>query len=269
MKTIELKAWSEFPKTVQDIASQYGTHKLGEHELANRILFRGQVDAELHLETTLERFSRRDWAVRIYAELANRCGPEVESFTDRDWGLLSWDELAEWFEGYDPIYKGLPDYSFWIYLRQHGFPSPLLDWTASPYLAAFFAVSERVDAERAAVFAYIETPEGSKGGFVGSKAISVQGPYIRSHRRHFLQQSWYTICTELTNGGYYFSCHEDVFAKGSTHQDLLIKITLPRCERLAILSELRKMNITEFSLFQTEEALMKTLALEKIEKCEP
>lgn len=269
METKDLDSWSEFIATVKDIFSEYGTHKLGKYELTNRILFRGQANAEWPLETTLERFSKRDWRVQTYAELASRCGPEVESFTDRDWGLLSWDELTKWFESYDPIKKGLPDYSFWIYLRQHGFPSPLLDWTASPYLAAFFAVCERTEAERAAVYAYIETPEGGKGGFVGSKAISVQGPYIRAHRRHFLQQSWYTICTELRNDSYCFACHEDVFAQGSSHQDVLIKITLPRCERLAILSELGKMNITDFSLFQTEEALMKSLAIEEIEKYEP
>src|SRR5579871_975887 len=32
-----------------------------------------------------------------------------------------------------------PGYDYMAYLRHHGFPSPLLDWTRSPYVAAFFA----------------------------------------------------------------------------------------------------------------------------------
>lgn len=34
-------------------------------------------------------------------------------------------------------------YGFMTRLRHHGFPSPLLDWPQSPYIAAFFAFNKK------------------------------------------------------------------------------------------------------------------------------
>lgn len=265
MKTIDLSSWSEFAPTIKSIMSdEDGRYRPCDFTLPGRILFRGQADAEWLLKTTLERFSNKPWSVQEYAYLASFCGPEVESYTGRELGLLDQEELIECCKSYDTLAK-LPDYSFWIYLRHHGFPSPLLDWTASPYVAAFFAAAEQIQAERMAVIAYIERPVGAKVGIIGERAIAVQEPYLRSHPRHLLQQTWHTVCTERKNREYLFSCHEDVFARSSNFQDMRIKITLPRSERLGILFDLRRMNISHYSLFQTEDSLMRTLAFEKIE----
>ena len=80
-----------------------------------------------------------------------------------------------------------------------------------------------------------------------------------------MQQSWYTVCTRDEAGSQTFACHEDVFGKSSSRQDVLIKISIPWSERLNALSYLHEVNIHHFSLFQSEEALMKTLAFKEIE----
>ncbi len=49
-------------------------------------------------------------------------------------------------------------------------------------------------------------------------------------------------------------------------QDVLIKINIPRSERVEALTYLDSIEINRFSLFQTEDSLMKTLLGEKL-KC--
>jgi len=265
MEEIDLTSWDDFPSAIREVYNNHETHEFGQWLIPNDILFRGQADSSWKLRTTLERFSVDALPVWKYADVVHRCGPVVQSHTGRSWDLLTGDQIAQWFGNWEPITGQIPEYSFWIYLRQCGFPSPLLDWSGSPFVAAYFAASERCDADRFAVYAYVETPEGGKGGYVGATSISVQGPNVRAHPRHFIQQSWYTICTKLVENEYVFACHDEVFSTGSANQDLLIKITLPATERMKALKELRRMNITSFSLFQTEEALMRTLAFERLE----
>jgi hypothetical protein len=86
---------------------------------------------------------------------------------------------------------------------------------------------------------------------------------VKTHTRHFRQQSRYTICCEFREPtGWWFTSHERVFAlsqQGGT-QDLLWKITIPASERTKVLSYLDEFNLNAFSLFGSDESLMETLA---------
>lgn len=266
MKEILISSWDKFPEAINSIVAEYGEYDVVGNKYNNRIIYRGQADHEWRLESTLERFFSSKWTIESYIELALRCVPQIESFTGKEWNLPLYHEpYPDTKQDPDPFFVSIPHFEYFAYLRHHGFPSPIIDWTSSPYIASFFAFAEQNDSEKAAVYAYIDTPNGVRVGWGGEPQISVKGPYVKTHRRHFLQQSWYTICSRHENNSFIISCHEEVFDRNQRDQDILIKITIPRSERLKILSYLYDVNIHHFSLFQSEESLMRTLALKEIE----
>ncbi len=269
MKTIDLNSWTDFAPTLKKIQDEFGTYEIMGHVEKNKILYRGQADFNWKLQTTLERFDKKSWSISRYAQLLKICSIELESFTDHNYALPSMKALNEKLRSkFDSIDFQIPFDNFWIYMRHHDFPSPLLDWTYSPYIAAYFALAEKNSAEKASIYAYIETPKGIKACWEGSLRISVLGPHVKTHKRHFLQQAWYTIATKVDNDRkeHDFGCHEDVFLKnGDKKQDVLIKINIPRSNRLQILEQLASYNINHFSLFQSEESLIRTMAFKEIE----
>ena len=263
MQEKEIKSWSEFADILSEIKTEIAASKKIEGAVPSKILYRGQSNAMWQLDSTLERYSKemaRTWSIKEYIILLSRCAPQIESFTDQKWDFPN----IEWVEG-----QPLPCLEFWVHVRHCGFPSPLLDWTESPYVAAFFAFQEKCsDAEKAAIFIYTEHPRGSKGGWEADPAISVINANVKTHKRHYLQQSRYTICRQPSPKGLIFVPHQKVFDGSYSQrgwQDVLYKINILRSERFNVLSSLSEMNINCFSLFQSEESLMASLASKYID----
>ena len=269
METQQVSTWNQLIDVIKDIQRQYSTTMIDEFQQRNLVLYRGLADSNWQLDTTLERQSSKLWTLKSYYWQIWRCAPQIESFSESSWNLGSPADVEKDLETCFRDYTvEVPHYEYWAYLRHHGFPSPLLDWSKSPYIALFFALYEQSKADSASIYAYIEMPSGTKGGIGGAPMISVQQPNIKTHKRHFLQQSCYTVATELdqeVKKNHRFVAHEQVFRMNYPDQDVLIKIIFPRNIRREALEILNSYNINQFSLMQTEDALVQTLALEQLE----
>ena len=136
----------------------------------------------------------------------------------------------------------------------------LLDWSRSPYVAAYFAFRGAGPlSDKVAIFAYQERPSGMKSIEQGRPYIRNVGPYIQTDPRHFLQQCQYTVCTGRSSGAARYFLHEDVFSSAPSNtgeQDLLHKFTLPAHERSAALGQLDLYNINGYSLMGSTEGLI-------------
>jgi FRG domain len=270
MQEIEVKRWSDFETQVQSLSRLLEEREAKTYRRFYAPLFRGLANSKRGLETTLERSypgERCDATMSLlkYYRKVLASRPAVETLTGKTWDkvpdflgfkrLLKNDGngwLDEFFNKHPAIYEYL------IYLRHHRYPSPLLDWTASPYVAAFFAfdiVAENVDS--VCVYALL-LDTGHSGS--SDAHLFIIGPHVRSHRRHYAQQSYYSMCVKNDGEDYQFLQHEQAMADALGSNGDLFKFKLPASERLSVLKHLDLMNVNPYSLYGSEDSLIQTIA---------
>lgn len=269
MEEKTLTSWAEFKPTIDEIRRKYGFHEftVGEDQpvkFNNTVLFRGQQNSKWKLETTLERKSKELFTVRNYLYMATKSVNELESYTGIKWNVPDFPDIVKEIENKKSQHRPyLPHYDYLVYLRHHGYPSPLLDWTESPFIAAYFAMCESPQEENAAVFVYIERPNSMKMMEIEKAKITLKGTFVTTDKRHFAQKAWYTVATRWSNKNseHTFCSHHEIFDNPEINQDALIKIIIPIASRKIALKELNDYNINHFTLFQSEDSLIKTLSM--------
>jgi hypothetical protein len=257
LKIVELDSWSDFENIVK-------TRLLNETKMAMNgpVIFRGQPDSTLSLETTLERAAGKNLTVKNYYDLIKRILPKIEAYTGQKWDLPDYQDFYKSLKD-TPAYSNNSSFFYLTYLRHFGFPSPLLDWTFSPYIAAYFAFKNVSGAaKKVAIYRYCASDNLSLSP---SDNVNIFPIFVNQNKikRHELQQSIYTICLKETNDQLCFINHEDPLVNPEDRATYIQKLILPVGERLIALQNLRTYNINSFSLFGTEESLLESLFLQQ------
>lgn len=264
MQSIDVATWEELAERVNELRAERAKLMAVHGGHASGLLFRGHRNAAWKLETTLDRATPHIKTFAQYFRLVSIARPQIETFSSHRWELADYPDLEKWAREYDNLkLLQFPGYEYLVYLRHHGFPSPLLDWTRSLSIAAYFAFEDAPEGD-AVIYVYWEDRGGGKTAFSSAPQIISFGPYVRSHPRHFNQQSSYTICCQFDSGPWKFARHELVYDTSVNDQDRLWKFTLPGSERKKVLGLLDSNNINSHSLFQSEEALLKTIAIREL-----
>jgi hypothetical protein len=253
-----VSSWEEFEEQLGHIREQ----------VRSQLFFRGQSNACWPLSSTLDREPCGEGTLfKDYYHSISKAKTEIESLTNKEWDIPDYPKVEEWVTEYEKFslklsFGGFPAYPYMVHLRHHGFPSPLLDWSRSPYVAAYFAFCKHRDDRSHNAMVSIHVFSEARFRTHGNQMPLVYrlGPYVKTHRRHFLQQCDYTLCV-VFDGEWRFAQYQNVFDWPNQTQGNFWKFNIPYSERVKVLKRLDQHNLNAFSLFGSEESLMETMAL--------
>ena len=215
-------------------------------------IFRGQGNSDWVLSTTIHRTGQL---------------PTHNNFLTYFESILPF--VQEPIEAWDGSRRNLDDpfqlAEFLAFLQHHGFPTPLLDWTYSPYIAAYFAFEGinhfAPQYEKVAIYSFnqaewLKTYKQTYDWKVEEPHVTLLNPTYRGNPKQMLQQGTFLFTNQANVEGHitHNEKHEGQF---------LHKYELSVKERAKVFKDLNAMNITAMQLAPSMESVCK-MAYDKI-----
>jgi len=221
-REITLPTWAKFRAYLEPYVKQPLSR-------SQQVLFRGESNARWALKSTLDRHrrfksssDRNAFFAQLMAQFkreATGLMPEASMINDEAWLLLA---------------------------RHHGLPTPILDWTQSPYVAAYFAMDGCKRPRDAAVWIFDRLIFAASA--IPAISIIEDSASIAFNRRAQEQGSVFMQVHDID------SRVEEYLAAGLT------KLVLPAAERALALRDLDAMTINRRALFRDLDGAAQTAA---------
>lgn len=226
-----IQDWIQFKNYVASIANE-------------NFLFRGQqkdwpLCSSFHRRG---RFRMREFILRDVPQLHQRLSSITDHYFDRN----------------------VPDQNgaFFNLLQHHGYPTPLLDWSYSPYVAAFFAFRniKKGNSSNESVRIYIFDHLKWKKFYPQIQFLDTPYPHLSvmdfiaiNNPRLVPQQSVTTVTNIYDIESYIFDC------ESNSSQTFLMAVDIPANQRDIAMKDLEFMGITAGSLFPSLEGVCEAM----------
>lgn len=256
---ILVKSWQEFIDALEPVLDAYKGH------VPPVYVFRGQANASWLLEPSLLRQLRS-----VHDPVAAR---KVEELLETEFtaqAALFPETATVWL-----ALLGAEKTELWAYMQHHGCSTRLLDWTASAYVAAYFAVNQLPEHDGAlfvvapaAIDQYVkkysphleQVTDGSLIDPSSPERVVFTWPHIRPQRL-VAQQGHFSVNTRILSahdGPILAACASIAADRPGDviHRKIVIAAEL----KLVILQQLRAMNIAPHALFPSLDGLGKSLS---------
>lgn len=217
IKTIEYRSWKSFVHDYKNDLFGNDMFKKG------RILFRGQSDSTWRLTSSFDRrYGRYEWSLRQQIEK-----DLIENFRNNCIRHLD-----------NSFVCGLDDIQIKNMAQHYGIPTRLLDWTDSPFVAAYFAFSTAISSASKVAIWGLDTEHEIWHSDIG---VNIQKEFLVYNERQKNQRGCFTVLNAPQSSVDEFVEVASLSRKGG---DALVKMIIPALEYKQAMSELDAMNIS-------------------------
>jgi hypothetical protein len=216
------------------------------------LFFRGQSNDSWGLVSTYHRLVNPGEPA-AYWRLLHLVHDYISTWSGHTWNLENDKDVA----------------SFLGFLQHNGFPTPLLDWTRSPYAAAYFAFDGVNDStpgsDYVAVFAF--DPFAWSADWTQIYNVQHKGAHVsvlqnnsRGNHKQLLQQGAYTFSTVRDQASHIAACEQKFSIDNGEGKTYLAKHLISVHEKPAVMRDLGLMGISAMTLFPGIEGVCRHLA---------